>query len=394
MQTYRATLRTPPTGSAIAVAARRTISFGGAARMRLYAQLASFTEEGLTPYRTLQRANEIAKRRLAVRPGMDGVIDSLRNRLSAKRRALAARTKVLDAVLASMDSGKSLGDAMARWIPAEESELLRTGERSDRLLPTLRELENLLKVKSDIASILLKAAAGAGFRFAVLVAMMFYILSTVLKEGKSMLTEDMFQKLTLAPIYFRFGELFTSYALPGLLAAIVGGAVIIINLPRWRPYGLRSWLDLNIAPWSVYSTVQAATLLLSASAMMDSGRQLREALESISRHGTPWLRTHCHRMLRRLKQGRTDAEALKSGILGWELEDQLGVYDLLNDFKQVMRAIARDSLQNVLRNVTVVGNLLNAVAMLALGGFILATIFAMGEIAMEAQSAVGTSPTP
>lgn len=392
--TVRAVLSPAPASQGLIRSIRRSLAFGRQPRRKLYGQLAAFTAEGLPPYRTLERANQIAKARLSGAPGLQGAADRLANSLSAKRRALAARTKVIDAVLAAMDSGKSLGDALSPWVPADESTLLRTGEKSDRLLETLRELEHLLKVKSDVASILVSAAAGAGFRVAVLVAMMFYVLNTVLKEGRSMVSEAMFEKLTLAPVYFHLGELFTSYALPGLVASVFAAVWIAFRMPRGRPYGLRAWLDMHIPPWSLYSSVQSSTLLISASAMMESGRQFREALESMYLHGSPWLRTHCGRMIWRLKQGRTDADALKTGLLDWELEDQLGVYDMLDDFKQVMRAIARDGLENVLRKVNAIAKLVNAAAMVALGGFILATIFAMGEIAMEAQSAVSSnSPT-
>lgn len=366
-------------------------AFGRTPRMHLYSQLASFTSQGLPPYRTLERVNRIARKRLAADPGIAGLGTRLANVLSGKRRALAARTRVIDAVLAGMDAGKGLADAMKRWVPVEESEMLRTGERADRLEITLRELEHLLKVKVEIASSLLKSAAGAGARFAILIGMMFYILNTVLKEARTLISPEMFDALTLAPLYFRFGEFFLDHFFTGAIAVAVLCLAIVWSLPRWRPFGLRQRLDTLAPPWSLYAHVQSATLLTSASAMMESGRQFREALVGLSQNGTPWLRTHCRRMLQRLEQGRPDAEALQTGMLPWELEDRLGVYAMLDDFKKVMRAVARDSLEIVLRNVAVVGKLMSVVAMLSLGAFILFTVFSIGEIALEAQSAIGSA---
>ncbi len=369
------------------------MSFGRKTRRDLYAQLASFVAEGLPPYRTIRRVNEIAKERLEVRGGVVGALDRIANIASGQRRQLASRTRVLDAVLARMAQGKNLADSLRQWIPHEEAEMLRTGESADRLEQTLLELEHLLRVKLDIATLLRKAALGALARLGVLVAMMFYILSTVLKEARNLVSDELFAEMTLAPLYFRLGELFLQWFVPlvGVLAA--SSVAVALSLPRWRPSGLRLYLDTYVPPWNLYSRVQSATLLTSASAMMESGRQFRESLVGLSHQGTPWLRQHCRKMLGRLERGRSDAEALQTGMLPWELEDRLAVYAMLADFKQVMRAVARDSLEMVIRNVTAIGALMNLFAMLALGGFLILTIFAVGEIALEAQSAIG-SATP
>lgn len=368
-------------------------SFGRRPRKLLYAQLASFIAEGLPPYRTIKRSNEIARKRLATRPGLAGIGDRIRNILSGERRALASRTQLLDKVLAGMDAGKGLADSLKRWVPNEESEMIRTGERADRLEKTLRELEHLLDVKLQIAAMLRKATLGALARLGILVGMMFYILNTVLKEARTLVSDELFELLTLAPLYFRFGELFMEWFVPLTIGLLVLGVVIAMSLPRWRPHGLRSYLDANLPPWSLYSRVQSATLLTSASAMMEAGRQFREALVGLSQDGAPWLRTHCRKILGRLERGRPDAEALQTGMLPWQLEDQLATYAMLDDFKVVMRAVARDSLDMVLRTVTAIGNLMNLLAMLALGVFLIFTIFSVGEIALEAQSAIG-SATP
>lgn len=379
--------------SSAATASVRRASFGRTARVQLYAQLASFEAEGITPYRALERVRTIGRKRLSVGEGFQGALDRTANALSPRRRALAGRLKVIDAVLKSMDEGRSLADSLKAWVPAEESEMVRTGEKADLLGLTLRELEGVLKVKIGIANAMLKSTAAAAGRLLVLVLMMFYILNTVLKEARSLVSDEMFYTMTLAPLYFRFGELFTTYIVPASLLGIALIALIVVSLPRWKPYGLRAWLDTKLPPWSVYSQIQAATLLASSSAMMESGKQFSESLKSLSVNGAPWIKTHCRRILRRLDQGRPDAEAMQTGFMDWELEDQLGVYSMLEDFNQVMRAISRDSLQIVLKRVERLGSFLSSASMIALGLFILLTVFSIGEIALEAQSAIQANNT-
>lgn len=366
-------------------------SFHRSARRIFYMQLASFVAEGLPPYRTIKRINEIAEARLAVRAGPAGTTDRLANMMSGKRRRLRARTKLLQQVLGSMDRGKGLGAALRRWVPHEEAEMLRTGESADRLVKTLGELQHLLEVKIAIATTLRNGALGALGRLAVLVGMMFYILTTVLAEARMLVPDEMFNQLTLAPLYFRFGELFLAWFVPSVVFLVAAGVCIAVSLPRWRPNGLRSKLDNHVPPYSLYSRVHSATLLTSASAMMEAGRQLRESLVSLSQHGSPWLRTHCRRMLVRLQRGMTDADALRTGMLPWELEDQLATYAMLGDFKRVMRALARESLDMVQQRVKAIGFLMSLATMLLLGAFIIFTIFSIGEIALEAQSAIDSN---
>lgn len=364
------------------------LSFGRQARMHLYGQLSSFTSEGLPPYRALERSNEVARKRLTPREGAAGAGDRLVNALVPGRRALRGRTRILDSVLARMAQGRGLGEALRGWVPTEESEMIRSGERADRLQSTLKEVEHLLRVKVQLADTIRTALISVGLRFGVLFALMFYILETVLKEARHLIPEHVFQTLTLAPAYFALGEAVVAGIIPMMLLGSAAVVAIAVSMPRWEPFGLRQKLDIMVPPWSVYARIQSATLLTSASAMMESGSQFRESLLGMERYGDPWIQTHCRRILARLRQGMPDAEALQTGMLPWELEDRLAVYAMLDDFKQVMKAISREALLMVLRTVERISTVLNYTAMICLGLFVIFTVFSVGEMGLAAQAAM------
>ena len=363
-------------------------SFGVSKRLMLYRQIRDFVKQGQPPYGTISRIVEVGKQRLEVRDGLPGILDRMSNALSARKRGLKSRIYILEQTLADMDEGKQVADALSRWIPREEGELLRTGEMTDRLVTSLNELDTLLTLKGDLAKAIWGAALGLLVRMGVLIGMMAYILGTVLSEVKGLVSDDVFTKLMVAPVYFSFGNAFLQYGAWVAVALVLLGVIVMISLPRWRPDGLRRLLDHTIAPYTLYGKLQSATVLLSASAMLESGRQFRESLNSVRANSEPWLRTHATRALIKLNDGNSDAESLQIGMLSWELEDELRVYAMQDDFKKVLRAIAESAMRSVLQSVKTMANVLNVVSMLLLAAFILSTVFAIGEIAMEAQSSV------
>jgi len=368
------------------------MAFGRKARMEFYGDMAAFVHEGMPAYRTIERIRSVAAARLERREGVQGLVARIGNGLLVTRRSLRARQPIMLSLQARMDQGRTLGEALRGWVPAEEAEMICSGERADRLETVLRELEQLLKAKVEVGAVLTRSALVVGMRLLALFAIMFMLLKTVLKEARGLINDDIFERLTLAPAYFAFGDAFVAYAIPGLLVGAVALAAIAWSLPRWRPYGLRETLDSLVPPWSLYARAQSAALLMSASAMMESGHQFREALIGMATHGDPWLQTHCRRILDRLGKGMGDAQALQTGMLDWQLEDRLATYALLDDFKQIMRAVARDGIASVKRTAEAMAATANVVTTLMVGVFIIWSVFALGEMAMEMSSVAGMQP--
>lgn len=367
------------------------LSFNKPQRQRFYSQLRAFISQGLPPYQTIKKVVEVADDRLETDEGIRGALQRISNGMSGPKRQLASRKKIMVNVVASMDRGAELSEALRPWVPVEEAELLRTGERSGRMIQTLNELERMLDVKTKISKTMISNAFSALLKFGVLFGMMHYIIGTVLKEARGLVSDDLYDKMTLAPAYFAMGELFQNYFLKAIVALIVLGIVITVSLPRWRPGGIRQFLDTHVPPYNLYSQLQSSFLLVSASAMMESGRQFREALDGVSANARPWMKTHTRRMIRRLEHGQTDADAMQTGMLPWDVEDTMRVYAQTGDFNKVMRATSHEAQEILLRKVQMIGNLLNIVAMMSLGLFVIFTIFSIGEIALEAQSAISSS---
>jgi len=331
-----------------------------------YQDLASFVGEGITPYRAMERMLLVAR----------------------PRRTMQWLVKLLVQVTRRMDEGVQLGPALAPWVPGEEAALLSAGESGGRLRESLVELSGLLAKKRLVISTLIASLVPSLTMMVVLALLMVYILNTVLKEARSLVPDDVFAKLTFAPLYFNLGEVFLA-ALPWAVIGIIAGSIAVsASLPRWRPTKVRMFLDRHVPPYTLFTRTQSSFFLITASSMMQAGTPFQGAVEQIQKMSSPWVKTHSRRMLGKLSHGLPEAEAMQTGILPWDTEDRLAVYKMLDDFKRVMASTARDSMEILIKKVKLMGDVIKVLSMLVLASFMFLTIFAIGEIALEAQSSM------
>lgn len=335
-------------------------------RRIFYSDLASFVSEGIPPQQALMQMSKVAK----------------------PRRSMRWLSKLLAQVLREQANGRSTAQSLQRWIPPEETALLLAGERGARLKEALLELSGLLAKRLSVKKSLWANLSPALMMLIVLVGLMVYILKTVLNEARGLVPESMFEQMSLAPLYFSFGEAFLK-VLPFLVVGLVGASIAIaVSLPRWKPTKARKWLDQHIPPYSLYARTQASFFLLTVSSMMEAGTPFKQAVDEVQRLAAPWSRTHLRRMLARLSQGQSDGDAMQTGLLPWDVEDRLAIYRMLQDFKKIMHVTARDSMEILLARVELIGSAIRYSVMVLLGGFIIFTIFSIGEIALQAQSSI------
>lgn len=348
-------------------------SFAVKRRCAFYSSMASFTSEGITPFKAMQRMLQVSK----------------------PRRSMRWLVNVLEPAVRSMQGGsQSLAAAIAPWVPPQESAMLEAAESSAQLTEALNELAELLKVQSEVSGALISNLVPALAKAAVMVMLMVYILNTVMTQATGLVPPEMFDTLMLAPIYFSFGRGFLA-SLPYLLVSVIVGSIVVsLSLSRWKPTKARIWLDKHVPPYTLAARVQSSYFLISAASMMESGATFKQAVTQIKSNSNAWTKTHLGRVLGRMTDGISEARSLQTGLLPWDVEDQLSVYELLEDFKRIMKVTARDSMQILLVKVKAIGYVLNGVATVMLGLFIILTVFSIGEVALATQSAINQVQRP
>lgn len=340
------------------------LAFNATRRANFYADLAAFDAAGHAPFRALEKMRSVGRR----------------------RRSLRWLMTILDSALRSAARGGSVAESLRPWIPGEEAAMLVAGENGGNLRGALNELATLLAAKIAVGASLRKNLIAAALSFAGLVALMIYILKTVMVQARPLVPDATLAKMSIAPLYFQLGELLMAWLIPLLVLAAIAAGAVIWSLAHWAPDPLRRKLDAHVPPWSLYGRLQAAFFLVTAASMMSAGQPFRVAVEEIRRFAAPWTRSHLNATLRRLAAGQGEVASMLTGMLPWDVEDRLLIYADLPDFRHVMQMSARDSMASLLAKVNFIGGAVKTVAMAMMAVFILFTVAAIGEIALEGQS--------
>jgi len=341
------------------------LSFGAQRRMEFYGDLAEYDAAGLPAFTVMRRILEVSR----------------------GRKRLKWMADLMTAVLKRAGEGKGVADALAPYLPPEEVAMLAAGERSGNLRAAFAELAGMLRQRVEIQGQVRKVVF---FTLSVVVAVMLLLLQimrTVVPEAKKLVSAEAIERLTIAPWYIGAGEWLLSYWwLLGLLLTLAGGGGAW-SLSRWRPSRFRQTLDRRVLPYSFYARMQSSYMLLSVAAMLQSGQQLKSALQGIQQHSPPWLRQHLGRMLRRLAEGRNEVESLMTGLFPEDVEDRLRINALHPEIRKVMQESARASMRFMQQSIERVNAAARFAVMAMVAAFILLTAFTMAEIAMEMRKA-------
>lgn len=122
-----------------------------------------------------------------------------------------------------------------------------------------------------------------------------------------------------------------------VLAVLLGVALMRYQLPRWTGYwrGKLERVSPSTAmlllpvcpilmPLGIYRDAQAGLMLSSLAVFLQSGATLMDALESIQRAGTPWMKWHVRKIIGHLNQAPMDyINAFSKGMLSPQLLSRL-----------------------------------------------------------------------
>lgn len=341
------------------------IQFNTRRRIDFYEDLLSFVKAGLPPFQALGDMHEVSRR----------------------RRTMRWLTNILRPVIEEGRAGKSLPQAMRRWLPNEEAALLMAGEQSGDLEGALNRLIEMVGRKSEIRTALMKELVPTAAILMVLLAVMYFVQVSLLSLVGDMLPPEDLAGTSVAKHYIAFATFMQAFLVPLLIGAAAVAITIAVSLPRWRPSRVRQWLDEHLPPWSMYQRQQSTFFLVAAAAMMRAGTPFKRTVVDLQGSAGPWLRTHMRKMLAVLGAGASPVDAMQTGILPWEVADRLATYRRLQNVAVVMESTGIASLNILLKRTKTVGNLAKIMVMLLFAGFILATLFTQFELSSALEAA-------
>ena len=163
----------------------------------------------------------------------------------------------------------------------------------------------------------------------------------------------------------------------------------LITFPYWSGKS-RAKVD-NIPPWSIYRIFIGVSWLLSLSALVKAGMPVSKAMRALADEGsTPYLKFRINRALLYINNGDNLGEALYHTKLKFpddEIIGDLRIYSELDTFPDALENLANSWLENSVRQIETIANVLNGFAILAIAAFLAWTVW--GTFEMQDQMVAG-----
>jgi type II secretory pathway component PulF len=355
---------------------RTKMAFPIAVRSAFYADMASFMSADIPPYQALVRMEVIARKR-------------------SKTRRVA---NIYKSTIRAMDRGVPLAKAVAPWVPGSEAVMMVGAETAGPLVlqQAFGELSVLLERQQKAKKKLVKTLFSSGMSLAAIIGVMYFIAKMVIPQLKISMTPDMAARMTFAPYYFAFGTAFIKYGVYVLIGFILLAIAIITTMGRWtksRRWWSRRWFDAHLIPWTLYARTQATFFLATTSSMMRAGIPMKAVVTDMVPFASIWMKAHLRRLLRDLEAGRSEVDAMGTGILPSDTSDRLKVYALMKDFTGIMTRLSDDNFVVFEESIDKIGGVLHTVSLFLLVSFAVSTMVAIFDYSTALQASVSAIKT-
>lgn len=294
-------INSPTRKRASAAVRRRKPSSSLWGKVEHYADTLAFSwsvRQGLYRHLSVQVKNTIP---------VEDALDSYRVRLQRRKRV--SSDKIVSDVSRRMRNGATLSAALADWIPADEANIISSGELSGKLP---QALVLLIDSKRRVASVnkAVKSAMMRPLIYALAVyAFVWSIASFVLPDLQYAVPRERAHG-NVALLYV-ISDLATSWfaVVPGVLA-LIATCAIKYSLPRWG--GRYRIAAERYFPYNFYRDIQGYAWLMGFTALLRAGMADVNILKKQSALASPWLRERLRAIGWRMDNGDSLAIALSS----------------------------------------------------------------------------------
>ena len=281
-----------------------------------------------------------------------------------------------------LERGLPLSEAVRGWVPTTDMMMLTLGDVSK--LSTA--LDNIVRVGTGMDRIkkaLLDAAMYPLFLFAltflIIIGVGVYLVPGLLSAAG---TDIVFRGAARSLVMVSD---FSKHYWPFLLSGIgILMAAVWMSLPIWTGR-LRTLFD-NMPPWSLYKISESTGFMMSLSSMVASGASIPVAVKLLSDNSSKYLADILDRMSRYMANGDNMGVALKNtgrNFPSAEIIGDLEIYADMNSFENNLSNIANDYMDQSVKRIESLANILNAIGMLLVSAAIAWVVF--GTFEMQGQ---------
>lgn len=298
--------------------------FGLSKRITMYEKITAFLEANIDLVRSLQ---------------------TIRDRYAQRKDFRAA---IMTDWIATLEEGKKFADALSPWVPPGELMLIEAGERGGDLITGLKEAVVLSTAANQNKNAIIAGVAFPVVLFMMLGAMLIMFQVQMVPVFEALLKVDKWppSAQTLNSISgFVYKRLW--FLIIGILALAF---LIGKTMPTWtrRP---RNIFD-KLPPWNVYRSYQASSFLIALSSLMRAGVPAYDALKTMSKNASPWMRSHLDKMMGSMSLGGGNmGRALDTGLLDDETAGDVQDYSRLGSFSDAIYILGGRSLEKGIKAI-------------------------------------------
>jgi len=263
----------------------------------------------------------------------------------------------------NLEKGMSFSEATKGWVSSDETLLLTSGN----IYSLSVSLENIGKVIDGINRIkraMLSAVTYPLFllllTFAIIIMVGIYLVPPLAEAAGN---NVVWRGVAASLIYVSDFANKYWYILAAVISTIIFAGVV--SLPVWTGK-IRNLFD-RFPPWSVYKLKISVGWLMSLSAMISAGMTIPEALRLLADNSNKYLSSILNDTLHYIANGENLGTALMHNGAEFpnnEIIGDLMIYADMNEFDVNMTKIASDYMEESIRRMENISNVLNSVGII------------------------------
>jgi type II secretory pathway component PulF len=269
----------------------------------------------------------------------------------------------------NLERGMTFSEATRGWVPADETLLVSSGNLSDlavALENVGRVVEGTGRIRRAMTSAIAYPLFLLALTFGIIIMVGMYLVPPLAEvAGNDIVWRGMARSLViLSEVSIKYWYLFLI-----VFAGII--SIIWLTLANWSGR-MRVFFDM-LPPWNVYKIQVAVGWLMSLAAIVKAGTTIPDALRLLADNSNKYLFSILDSALRYIANGDNLGVALANTGRRFPDDEIIGdliIYADMNGFDENLNKVANDYLEESVRKMERVSNILNSFGILLVSAII------------------------
>lgn len=269
----------------------------------------------------------------------------------------------------NLERGMTFSEATRGWVPPDETLLVSSGNLSDlavALENVARVVDGTNRIRRAMTSAIAYPLFLLALTFGIIIMVGIYLVPPLAEvAGNNIVWRGMARSLVvLSDFSIKYWYLFLV-----IFASLI--AIIWASLANWSGR-LRVFFD-KLPPWNVYKIQVSVGWLMSLAAIVKAGGTIPDALRLLADNANKYLRNILNITMRHIANGDNLGVALANTGRKFPDDEIIGdliIYADMNGFDDNLNQIANDYLEESVRKMEHVSNILNSIGILMVSAII------------------------